>query len=69
MAHSYTLTLTVGGDAVRSLVGSKPNEELEEPLEVRVAPPGVEELISSHRSCGRVVRQWVGETELEPADG
>ena len=47
VAHSYTLTLTVGGGAVRSSVGSKPNEEPEEPLEVRVAPPGVEEPISS----------------------
>ena len=32
---------------MRSSVGSKPNEEPEEPLEVRVAPPGVEEPISS----------------------
>ena len=47
VAHSYTLRLTVPGGAVRSLVGSKPNEEPEEPLEVRVAPPGVEEPISS----------------------
>ena len=47
VAHSYTLRLMVGGDVVRSLVGSKPNEEPEEPLEVRVAPPGVEEPISS----------------------
>ena len=47
VAHSYTLRLTVGGDAVRSLVGSKPNQEPEEPLEVRVSPPGVEEPISS----------------------
>ena len=47
VAHSYTLTLTVGGGAVRSSVGSKPNEAPEEPLEVRVAPPGVEEPISS----------------------
>ena len=47
VAHSYTLRLTVGGGAVRSLVGSKPNEETEEPLEVRVSPPGVEEPISS----------------------
>ena len=47
VAHSYTLTLTVGGGAVRSSVGSKPNEEPEEPLEVRVAPPGVTEPISS----------------------
>ena len=47
VAHSYTLTLTVPGGAVRSSVGSKPNEEPEGPLEVRVAPPGVEEPISS----------------------
>ena len=47
VAHSYTLTLTVPGGAVRSSVGSKPNEEPEEPLEVRVAPPGVTEPISS----------------------
>ena len=47
VAHSYTLRLTVPGGAVRSSVGSKPNEEPEEPLEVRVAPPGVEEPISS----------------------
>ena len=32
---------------MRSSVGSKPNEEPEEPLEVRVAPPGVTEPISS----------------------
>ena len=47
VAHSYTLTLTVPGGAVRSSVGSKPNEEPEEPLAVRVAPPGVTEPISS----------------------
>ena len=47
VAHSYTLRLTVPGGTVRSLVGSKPNEEPEEPLEVRVSPPGVEEPISS----------------------
>ena len=47
VAHSYTLTLTVPGGAVRSSVGSKPNEEPEEPLEVRVGPPGVTEPISS----------------------
>ena len=47
VAHSYTLRLTVAGGAVRSLVGSKPNEEPEDPLEVRVAPPGVTEPISS----------------------
>ena len=47
VAHSYTLTLTVPAGAVRSLVGSKPNEEPEEPLEVRVSPPGSPEPISS----------------------
>ena len=47
VAHSYTLRLTVPGGAVRSSVGSKQNEEPEEPLEVRVAPPGVTEPISS----------------------
>ena len=47
VAHSYTLRLTVPGGAVRSLVGSKPNEEPEEPLEVRVSPPGSPEPISS----------------------
>ena len=47
VAHSYTLRLTVAGGAVRSSVGSKPNEEPEEPLEVRVAPPGAPEPISS----------------------
>ena len=47
VAHSYTLRLTVPAGAVRSSVGSKPNEEPEGPLEVRVAPPGVEEPISS----------------------
>ena len=45
VAHSYTLTLTVPAGAVRSSAGSKPNEEPEEPLEVRVAPPGVTEPI------------------------
>ena len=40
VAHNYTLRLTVEEDAVRSSVGSKPNEEPEEPLEVRVATPG-----------------------------
>ncbi len=47
VAHSYTLRLTVPGGAVRSLVGSKPNEEPEEPLEVRVSPPQAPEPISS----------------------
>ena len=47
VAHSYTLRLTVPGGAVRSSVGGKPNEEPEEPLEVRVSPPGAPEPISS----------------------
>ena len=47
VAHSYTLTLTVPAGAVRSVAGSKPNEEPEEPLEVRVSPPGAPEPISS----------------------
>ena len=47
VAHSYTLRLTVAGGAVRSLAGSKPNEEPEEPLEVRVSPPEALEPISS----------------------
>ena len=49
-------------------MGSKPNEEPEEPLEVRVSPPGVEEPISSIGSPGEF-RQRVGEAELEPAVG
>ena len=47
VAHSYSLTLTVPGGRVRSLVGSKLNEEPEEPLEVRVSPPGAPEPIST----------------------
>ena len=45
VAHNYTLTLTVGGGAVRSSVGNELNEE--GTLEVRVAPPGVTLPISS----------------------
>ena len=47
VAHSYTLRLTVPGGRVRSSVGGKLNEEPEEPLEVRVSPPGAPEPISS----------------------
>ena len=47
VAHSYTLRLTVPGGTVRSSVGNKPNEEPEEPLGVRVSPPGAPEPISS----------------------
>ena len=47
VAHSYTLRLAVPAGAVRSSAGSKPNEEPEESLEVRVSPPGSPEPISS----------------------
>ena len=47
VAHSYTLRLTVPGGAVRSSAGSKPNQDPEGPLEVRVSPPGAPEPISS----------------------
>ncbi len=47
VAHSYALTLTLPADAVRSSVDSKPNEEPEEPLAVRVSPPGAPEAIST----------------------
>ena len=47
VAHSYTLTLTVRAGRVNSSVGNKPNEEPEEPLEVRVSPPGAPEPIST----------------------
>ena len=45
VAHSYTLTLTVEGDVVRSSVGNKGNEKAV--AEVRVSPPGAPEPISS----------------------
>ena len=45
VAHNYTLTLTVGGGAVRSSVGNIPNQAAA--LEVRIAPPGVTLPISS----------------------
>ena len=47
VAHSYTLTLTVPAGRVNSSVGNKTNEEPEEPLEVRVSPPGAPEPIST----------------------
>ena len=47
VAHSYTLTLTVEAGSVSSLAGSKPNEEPEVPLAVRVSPPGAPEPIST----------------------
>ena len=47
VADNYTLRLRVPADTVASAVGNKLNEEPEEPLEVRVAPPGVTEPISS----------------------
>ena len=45
--HSYRLTLTVEAGSVSSSVGSKPNEEPEAPLEMRVSPPGAPEPIST----------------------
>ena len=68
VAHSYTLRLTVPGGRVRSSAGSKPNEEPEEPLAVRVSPPGSARADFVHRSRGEF-RQRVGEAELEPALG
>ena len=68
VAHSYTLRLTVPGGAVRSSVGSKPNEEPEGPLEVRVSPPGSPEPMSSI-ALGASPGSGVGKAELEPADG
>ncbi len=47
VAHSYTLTLTVRAGAVSASVGGRPNEDPEEPLAVRVSPPGAPEAISS----------------------
>ena len=47
VAHSYTLTLTVPAGSASSSVGNKPNEKPEEPLEVRVSPPGAPEPIST----------------------
>ncbi len=47
VAHSYTLTLTVEAGSVSSLVGNKPNEQPEDPLVVRVSPPGAPEPIST----------------------
>ena len=47
VAHSYALTLTVPAGRVTSSAGNKPIEEPEEPLEVRVSPPGAPEEISS----------------------
>ena len=47
VAHSYTLRLTVPAGRVNSSVGNKANEEPEEPLVVRVSPPGAPEPIST----------------------
>ena len=68
VAHSYTLRLTVPGGAVRSSVGSKPNEEPEGPLEVRVSPPGSPEPMSSialgsSPGSGSVRLSWSRPTE------
>ena len=66
VAHSYTLRLTVPAGAVRSLAGSKPNQEPEEPLGVRVSAAGSPRADLLHRPRGES-RQRVGEAELEPA--
>ena len=47
VAHSYTLRLTVPAGRVNSSVGNKANEEPEEPLVVRVSPPGAPEPVST----------------------
>ena len=68
VAHNYTLTLTVPGGRVASIAGGKQNEAPEEPLEVRVAPPGVTEPISS---IGLVASGTDGEVKLswnQPSD-
>ena len=68
VAHNYTLTLTVPGGRVASIAGGKQNEAPEEPLEVRVAPPGVTEPISS---IGLVASGRDGEVKLswnQPSD-
>ena len=54
---------------MRSSVGSKPNEEPEEPLEVRVAPPGAPEPISSIGLTASESRERNSEANLEPAVG
>ena len=61
VAHSYTLTLTVSGGAVRSSAGNKPNEATN--LEVRIAPAGVTAPISTiglraSASNGQVTLRW-----------
>ncbi|MDE2757142.1 MAG: SwmB domain-containing protein, partial [Acidobacteriota bacterium] len=63
VAHSYALTLTVEAGSVSSLLGSKPNEEPDEPLAVRVSPPGAPEPISTlslaaHGSNASVRLSW-----------
>ena len=63
VAHSYTLTLTVEAGSASSSVDSKTNEEPEEPLEVRVSPPGAPEPISTlslsaNGSNGSVRLSW-----------
>ncbi len=47
VAHSYTLRLTVPAGRVNSSAGSKPNEDPDEPLAIRVSPPGAPEAIST----------------------
>ncbi len=68
VAHSYTLRLTVPAGRVNSSVGSKPNEEPEEPLEVRVSPPGVPEPISTLSLAGSGSNESVRLSWNRPSD-
>ena len=66
VAHSYTLTLTVEGDVVRSSVGNKGNEKAV--AEVRVSPPGAPEPISSIGLGSRPGRGSVRLSWSRPSD-
>ena len=68
VAHNYWLAVTVPRGSVRSDAGGNPNEEPEDPLKVRVAPPGVALPISA---TGLTARAGAGEVRLSwrrPAD-
>ncbi len=68
VAHSYGLTLTVPGGRVSSSVGSKLNEEPEEPLTVRVSPPGAPEPISTLSPSARTGNGSVRLSWIRPTD-
>ena len=68
VAHSYALTLTVPGGRVSSSVGSKLNEEPEEPLTVRVSPPGAPEPISTLSPSARAGNGSVRLSWIRPTD-